>query len=115
MPTPDGGTRLDLALEFIRDSVANLHSVTLIHDGEPAMPQLCLELAPTLRVPINVLYVGDTWDTNALDFAKELVACTNGKFAASDIVASTMLALQAGEQARLMLVDDTSKNNPIAL
>jgi hypothetical protein len=114
-PKADGGTRLDLALNFVKDNVNNLHSVTLISDGEPAMPSMCLELAPTLRVPINVLFVGESNDSHAASFARELASSTGGQFAESDIAASEMLALQASTQARLMLVDDTRKNNAIAL
>jgi hypothetical protein len=113
VPEPGGGTWLHHALRRISHDYANttLHTITVITDGEPAMPQTVLSTAATLlaKVKINVMFVGDPQNWQAIEFCKQLASQHNGTYGQSDMATEVAKALVA-KTVRGALTDGTEKN-----
>lgn len=100
LPVPHGSTNLAGALEL----ATTLHpaKVIVISDGRPDDEEGALAAADQIPGMIDVLYVGDDDNTEAIAFMKSLAMAGGGECVCNDI-AKTRLALAAPISALLGL------------
>lgn len=106
---PAGGTMLAEALVFIAEQQPR--NLTIITDGEPNNSEMALIKASHLNCTINVIFVGDPRNWDAIQFCRALAAQQNGQFASNPLEARTLALLP--KTLNLMLTD--GRPGPIAL
>jgi len=88
-PEPHGST--DLAGAFGEIGKVRPSSVTLITDGQPDDAAAAHAAGLLRKCPINICFVGDDDDTQAVEFCRRLCEATKGTFATE---ALTLAALE---------------------
>lgn len=76
LPEPNGGTDLQMALDFVLQ--LSPRGVIVISDGEPADAKAALTSARTLNCVISTFYCGDESNRAAVAFLKQLALCSRG-------------------------------------
>lgn len=77
LPTPSGGTALELGLS---EAAARSPAATLvISDGEPNNPAAALDVARRMTGRIDVIYCGDERNSEAVAFMRELAHIGAGR------------------------------------
>jgi hypothetical protein len=110
-PEPEGTT--DLAQAFAEIGKVAPTSATLITDGQPDDAEAAHAAGLLLKCPINICFVGDADDSQAVEFCRRLCEATKGTFATE---ALTLAALEKTTQTiRKMLGDGTAKTASIPL
>jgi len=82
VPEPQGGTPLDLAIEFATAQGAN--KLVVVTDGEPNDERMALRAASAFGGPIDVFYIGDGND-RGYRFCVELAKQTGGTCGLTDL------------------------------
>ena len=82
VPEPQGGTPLDLAIEFGTEQGAT--KLVIVTDGEPNSEEAALDAARRFGGPIDVFYIGNGND-RGFRFCKELAETTGGTCGLSDL------------------------------
>jgi len=97
--TPYGNTELDKALKFVKiaDNIPDMKFI-LISDGWPSNEKLALDVAKTFKNKIDVIFVGNEHDIEAIRFMNELAKISGGKqiTAESALIAEKMQYLLGG-------------------
>lgn len=107
-PTPDGGTELADAFDFIASATPK--QVTIITDGEPSWgsESSAIARAKQLNCRVNVVFVGNESNDRAVAFCKALADACNGQYAYNSL-ASEQLQIAAQAQVRLLLTAGSSE------
>lgn len=82
IPDPQGGTPVDLAIDFAKAQGAN--HIVMVTDGQPNDRGTAFASARTFGGAIDVFYIGDGRDGGA-QFAAELAEMTGGKCGVTDL------------------------------
>jgi hypothetical protein len=110
-PEPHGST--DLAGALAEISQVRPTAVTLITDGQPDDSGAAHAAGLLLKCPINICFVGDEDETQAVEFCRRLCEATKGTFATE---ALTLAALEKTTHTiRKMLGDGTPTTASIPL
>jgi hypothetical protein len=109
LPEPRGGTNLAGAFEEIGWVAPT--TATLVSDGQPDNAEAAHAAGLRLQCPINICFVGDGDDLQAMEFCRRLCEATGGAFATE---ALTLTALDKTVQTvRKMLGAGTPASIPL--
>ena len=111
VPFPQGTTDLTSALNLVRLSYPTI--VTLVTDGEPDDDITALAAAVALECPVNILYVGDPENADAIAFCRDVCERTKGTFATEVLTLQNVQTVS--DTMRKMLVADTGQPSAIRL
>lgn len=81
IPEPYGSTKLDTAFRYLIK--VNPQKLLVVSDGLPDEPGAAIESGKGLKIPVDVLYIGNIGDEGE-QFMKRLSETTGGKFMTVD-------------------------------
>ena len=100
IPEPYGSTELHTAFQYI--SKANPQKLLLVSDGLPDDPKISIETGKALKIPIDVLYIGNSGDEGE-QFMKQLAEVTGGKFMTIDTMEKDNFQKNLSDGIKFML------------
>lgn len=100
IPEPHGSTELHLAFGYLVK--ANPQKLLVVSDGLPNEPKLSIDAGKALKIPIDVLYIGEFGDPGEI-FMKQLAEATGGKFMTIDTMEINDFQKNLTDGIKLML------------